>query len=255
MIGAIIGDIIGSPYEFNNIKTTDFPLFGLKSRFTDDTVLTMATAVAIMKNKDYGQMYKKFGRKYFAKGYGSMFKKWLLSDSFEPYDSWGNGSAMRVSPIGYAFNTEKEVLEEAEKSAIVTHNHPEAVKGAQAIALAILYARQSFSKDKIALIIKEKFDYDFSKSIEELRENSKFDVSCKGTVISSFSAFLASMNFEDAIRLAISLGGDSDTIACITGSMAEAYYKKIPKEIKKQACKRLPFSFRFSIYKFYSKVK
>lgn len=251
MFGAIAGDIIGSPYEFHNIKSIEFPLFSKKTRFTDDTVMTMATAVAILKKKDYGETYKKYGRKYINCGYGAMFKKWILSDDIEPYNSWGNGSAMRVSPVGFAFNTEKEVLEEAEKSAVVTHNHPAAVKGAQAIALTILRAREGKNKKEIREEIGERFEYDLTKTIEDLRPDFKFDVSCDGTVPPSIIAFLDSTDFESSIRLAISLGGDSDTIACITGSIAEAYYKKIPGKITRKVITLLPISFTLTLGKFY----
>ncbi len=243
MLGAIAGDIIGSVYERKNIKSTEFPLFGENSRFTDDSVLTIAVAHAILDDLDYADALKLYGRKYPNAGYGSSFRNWIFSSNKEPYNSWGNGSAMRVSPIGWAFNTVEDVLREAEKSAAATHNHPEGIKGAQSVALAILMARQGKAKEIIKQEIERRFDYDLSRSLSEIRPDYKFDVSCQGSVPESIIAFLESESFEDAVRLAISIGGDSDTIACIAGSIAEAFYKEIPPHILAEVKQRLPNGF------------
>lgn len=240
MIGAIAGDIIGSVYEGNSIKTTDFPLFQDRSSFTDDTVLTVAAAYSVLENISYEESFKTFGRAYPYAGYGLHFSMWLSSDKSEPYNSWGNGSAMRVSPIGFAFNSIDDVLEQAKRSAEVTHNHPEGIKGAQATALSVFLARMGESKEAIKKEIRERFNYDLNRAVDEIRPVYEFDVSCQGTVPESIICFLESSCFEDAVRKAISLGGDSDTLGCITGGIAEAYYKDIPSNIVTEVEKRLP---------------
>ncbi len=240
MLGAIAGDIIGSVYERENIKSAEFPLFGEDSKFTDDSVLTIAVAHAVLDDLDYADALKLYGREYPNAGYGSSFRNWIFSSNKEPYNSWGNGSAMRVSPIGWAFNTVEDVLREAEKSTAATHNHPEGIKGAQSVALAILMARQGKAKEIIKQEIEKRFDYDLSRSLSEIRPDYKFDVSCQGSVPESIIAFLESESFEGAVRLAISIGGDSDTIACIAGSIAEAFYKEIPPHITAEVKQRLP---------------
>ncbi len=239
MLGAIVGDVVGSVYEWNNIKTTEFPLFKPISKFTDDTVLTIAVADALLHDIDYAQTFKKYTRKYPGRGYGGNFSRWVKTDSNEPYNSWGNGSAMRVSPIGWVFNSLQIVLDQAKKSADVTHNHPEGIKGAQAVAAAIFFARSGEEKKIIKAFITNEFGYNLDRTLDEIRPAYKFDVSCQGTVPEAIIAFLESENFEDAIRKAISLGGDSDTLACITGSIAEAFYKEIPNEIENEILKRL----------------
>ncbi|UCE04499.1 MAG: ADP-ribosylglycohydrolase family protein [bacterium] len=243
MLGAIAGDIIGSVYEHDPIKTTEFPLFDHYSRFTDDTVLTIAIAYAILENTDYATSLKYFGRKYPDAGYGMFFYKWMFASRSEPYNSWGNGSAMRVSPVGFAFNTIEDVLNEAEKSAAITHNHPEGIIGAQAAALAIFLARTGSDKTEIKQEISTRFFYDLDRTLDEIRPHYFFDVSCQGTLPEAIIAFLESTDFEDAIRKAISLGGDSDTLACITGGIAQAFYKSIPKEIMTEVYERLPLEF------------
>ena len=243
MIGAIAGDIIGSVYEATPIKTTDFPLFNEYSRFTDDTVLTIATAYALIKDLDYATAYRQFGRAYPRAGYGGTFIHWLMSDDAPPYNSWGNGSAMRISPVGFALGSLQSVLLEAEKSAVVTHNHPEGIKGAQATAVAVFMGRKGKSKQEIRRVITEKFDYDLNRRIEEIRPNYHFDVSCRGSVPEAIIAFLESDDVESAIRLAVSLGGDSDTLACIAGAIANAYYGRIPREIEREVRNRLPRQF------------
>lgn len=243
MLGAIAGDIIGSVYEWYGIKTTEFPLFQQECDFTDDTVMTIATAHSILNDVDYAQSYRMFGRTYPNRGYGGYFRIWLATDEAGPYNSWGNGSAMRISPVGFAFDTIKEVLQQAKKSAEVTHNHPEGIKGAQATALAIYLARNQNSRENIQKEISDRFGYDLKRTVTEIRPHYRFDVSCRGTVPEAIMAFLESQNFEHAIRLAISLGGDSDTLACITGGIAQAYYGKIPKDIITEVRKRLPKEF------------
>ena len=243
MIGAIAGDIIGSVYEANPIKTTEFPLFSERSRFTDDTVLTIATAYALMKGLDYASVYRQFGRNYPWAGYGATFINWLMIDEAPPYNSWGNGSAMRISPVGFARESIKDVLEEAAKSAAVTHNHPEGIKGAQATSLAIFMGRKGKTKDDIRQMIGEKFNYNLDRTIEEIRPNYFFDVSCQGSVPEAIIAFLQSDDVETAIRLAVSLGGDSDTLACIAGGIAYAFYKEIPQQLETEVRSRLPQKF------------
>ena len=237
MIGAIIGDIVGSVYEWNNIKTKDFPLFSPKCFFTDDTVMTVAIAVGLMNGgsaDSFIQAMKKYGCLYPDAGYGGRFGSWLFSEDTYPYNSWGNGSAMRVSPVAWAFDTLSEVEQYAEVSAAVTHNHHEGIKGAQATAAAIFLARKGKPKDDIKAYIVSKYGYDLSRTLDEIRPGYRFNESCQETVPQAITAFLESVDFEDAIRNAISLGGDSDTLAAITGSIAEAAYK-VPEEIKEKA--------------------
>lgn len=243
MLGAIAGDIIGSVYEHRPIKTTDFPLFQSKSRFTDDTVLTVAVADAIVKKNDYQSALKTYGQAYPDAGFGMLFFNWLFSADSRPYNSFGNGSAMRVSPVGFAFETREAVLAEAEKCAAVTHNHPDGIAGAQAVALAVWMARQDAAKDDIKREIETQFGYDLSRRLDAIRPGYQFDVTCQGSVPEALIAFYESENLEDAIRKAISLGGDSDTLGCITGGIAQAYYKKIPEDIINKVYARLPEPF------------
>ena len=227
MLGAIIGDVVGSVYEWNNIKTKEFPLFGKKCFFTDDTVMTVAVAEALLnggKSNDFIDSMKKFGHLYPSSGYGSSFSSWLKSESREPYNSFGNGSAMRVAPCGWFADSLIKAEALAEISAAVTHNHPEGIKGAQATAAAIYFARTGTKKDKIKEYIEFKFGYDLSRSLDDIRPDYTFNETCQQTVPEAIIAFLESISFEDAIRNAISLGGDSDTLAAITGSIAEAFY-------------------------------
>lgn len=240
MIGAIAGDIIGSVFERHQIKSTEFELFSSNSTFTDDTVLTVATAYAILNKVDYGNAFKEIGRRYPHCGYGGSFYLWLFSSDSKPYNSWGNGAAMRVSPIGFAFDSVDTVLEEAQRSAEVTHNHPEGIKGAQATALSIFLARTGLEKDQIKHEIITRFNYDLDRSLDEIRPYYTFDVSCQGSVPEAIIAFLESRNYEDAIRKAISLGGDSDTIACVAGGIAHAYYQEIPDIIRTNVHEILP---------------
>ena len=249
MLGAIIGDIIGSVYEGYPIKTTTFPLFSANAGYTDDTVLTIAVAHAILEGENYAVSLKRFGRKYTA-GYGANFFGWLFSSSYEPYNSWGNGSAMRVSPVGFAFDSVEDVLQEARKSAEVTHNHPEGIKGAQAAALAIFHARMGQSKEFIKQELTDRFSYDMDRTLEDIRPNYHFHISCQKSVPESIIAFIESTTFEETVRNAVSLGGDADTMACIAGGIAQAYYGSIPDEIVSAAKKRLPEEFIEIIDKF-----
>ncbi len=250
MLGAIAGDIIGSVFERYPTKSTDFPLFSRHSTFTDDTVLTVAVAWSILEKTDYTTSLKMFGQKYPHAGYGGFFYRWMLSADSEPYNSWGNGSAMRVSPVGFAFSSIEEVLNQAEKSAAVTHNHPEGIKGAQAIALAIYLARTGESRKTIKNEISGRFGYDLNRTVDDIRETYHFDVSCQGSVPEAIISFLESENFEDAIRKAISLGGDSDTLACMAGGIAHAYHKEMPPDIAADVRERLPEEFSSIIDKF-----
>ena len=238
MIGAIAGDMIGSPYERHPIKNKDFQI--LVSGFTDDTVLTVAVAYAIIKETDFGESMKSFAQKYHHLPYGRSFRKWMWSWENEPYNSFGNGSAMRVSPVGFAYGFVKEVLSHAKRSAEVSHNHPEGIKGAQATALAIFMARQGETKETIRNEIANRFDYDLSHTVDEIRPDYRFDISCQGSVPESIIAFLDSDSYEDAVKNAISLGGDADTMACIAGGIAQAFYKQIPKNIVTRVREQLP---------------
>ena len=240
IIGAVAGDVIGSVFEWFNTKTTDFELFYPRSTFTDDSVLTIATMDVLLNKKDYVQVYQKYGRKFHNRGFAAGFYSWILSDNPKPYTSWGNGSAMRVSPVGWFCANIDDVLLEAKRSAEVTHNHPEGIKGAQAVASAVFLARNGKTKDEIKKFIIETFNYDLERRIDDIRPDYEFDVSCQGSVPEAIIAFLESDNFENAVRLAISIGGDSDTIACIAGGISEAYYKTIPGNIIDNVINVLP---------------
>jgi len=238
MIGAIAGDMIGSPYERYPIKHKDFDL--LVSAFTDDTVLTVAVARAILDQSDYAESIKFFAQKYHHLPYGGSFRRWMWAWENEPYNSFGNGSAMRVSPVGFAFDTVEDVLAEAKRSAEVSHNHPEGIKGAQATALAILYARQGIDKETIRSEVSQRFGYNLNRSADDIRPEYRFDVSCQGSVPESIIAFLDSDSYEDAVKSSISLGGDADTMACIAGGIAQAFYKNIPRVIVERVLEKLP---------------
>lgn len=243
MLGAIIGDVIGSVYEGWPIKTKDFDLFVPGTTYTDDTVMTVAIADAVLHHKDYEKMLRKYGRHYPDVGYGRSFSQWLKASHPLPYNSWSNGSAMRVSPIGFAFDSNIKVLEESRKSAVVTHNHPEGVKGAEATALAIYLARKGHEKEEIKDEIEKLFGYDLNRRLDDIRDDYMYTVSCQGSVPESIIAFFESTDYEDAIRNAISLGGDADTMACIAGGIAQAYYEFIPVELITAATEFLPEPF------------
>jgi ADP-ribosylglycohydrolase len=257
MIGAIIGDVIGSIYEFENIKSQDFELFSPDCSYTDDSVLTIATARAILDPERYVVRYKEFGLKYDTPvgGYGSGFRRWLYAKDNLPYMSCGNGSAMRVSPVGYAFNDVATILDEAQKSAEGTHNHPEGIKGAQATAIAIYMGRKGYTKPEIKTRIEGMFEYDLDRTCDEIRPTYEFEGTCQKTVPEAIIAFLESTSFESAIRLAVSLGGDSDTLACITGGIAQAFYKHIPKEIVEKGLSTVPPELMATITEFNNRFK
>ena len=233
MIGAIVGDIVGSRFEFHNIKFKDFELFGNGCRFTDDTVMTIAVADAIMNNKDIVQTLTHWGKKYPKVGYGPSFRSWIWSEPINqlPYNSWGNGAAMRVSSIPWLYKDLETILQKTKEVTIVSHNHPEGIKGAEATVTAIWMALNGFEKDQIKFEIFKNFNYILDRKLDDIRKTYTFDVSCQGSVPEAIIAFLESTDYEDAIRNAVSIGGDSDTIACITGGIAEAYYRNTKNKI------------------------
>jgi ADP-ribosylglycohydrolase len=255
MIGAIIGDIAGSAYEFASNREASVPIFPQAAGFTDDTIMTIATARALLDDRDYRREYLALGIAHPAPmgGYGAGFATWLEEGGPSPYNSWGNGSAMRVGPIGRAFPSLEETLLEAKRSAIVTHSHPEGVKGAQATASAIWLARQGRTKDEIRATISRDFQYDLSRCVEKIRWAYSFNESCQGTVPEALVAFLDSHDFESAIRNAISLGGDADTVGCITGSIAEAFYREVPVSWRASALERIPAEFVETVRQFEAK--
>ena len=245
MLGAIIGDIVGSTREWHNIKTEEFEMVPRGSRFTDDTVMTLAVAEWLMTDTEHRPetlvaCMQQLGRKYPNAGYGKMLARWLTTDNPQPYNSFGNGSAMRVSPVGLYANTLEEAMELARITASVSHNHPEGIKGAQATAAAIFMARTGSTKDEIRRFISETFGYDLNRSCDDIRPTYGFDGSCQGTVPESIIAFLDGKDYEDALRLCISLGGDADTMGAITGAIAGAYYNKLPYTLYEFGINKLP---------------
>ena len=247
MYGAILGDIIGSPYEFNghNYKAKDFPLFSEQSKFTDDSVMTLAVAEAFMQagldadeeeiTKSLFRVMPEIGQRYPNCGYGGKFVTWIMREPRKPYYSFGNGSAMRVSSVAWLYDTLDAVRRAARLNASVSHNHPEGIKGAEAIASAIFLARSGHSKDKIRRYITDAFGYDLSRTCDDIRPNYRMDATCQGSVPEAITAFLEGGDFEDVVRTAVSLGGDSDTIACMAGAIAEGYYG-VPDDMK-QVCR------------------
>lgn len=242
MYGAVLGDIIGSPYEFDRSgKTKDFPLFSPESRFTDDSVMTLAVADAFLSlssdasdheiQQHLIRSMQAFGRRYPQIGYGARFSAWLFSDNPQPMNSWGNGSAMRVSSAGWLFHDLATVRKMARLSAEVSHNHPEGIKGAEATAAVIFLARTGTAKHQIKAYVENSFGYDLSRSCDEIRPMYHHVASCQETVPEAITAFLEGTSFEDVIRTAVSLGGDCDTLTCIAGSMADACYG-VPPELK-----------------------
>ncbi len=238
--GAIAGDVIGSVYEFAGRKEHDFPLFSASSECTDDSVLTIAVAEAILTGRTYGDCIRQFAQAYPHSGYGGFFRRWMYSTDPQPYNSYGNGSAMRVSAVGWAFDSVEEVLQQAEASAAITHNHPEGIKGAQATALAVYMARTGASAESIGGEIRARFGYDLERTLEEIRPTYRFNETCQETVPQAIIAFLEADDFEDAIRNAISLGGDADTLAAITGAIAEAYFGGVPEALADEVQRRVP---------------
>lgn len=231
MLGAIVGDVVGSVHEWAGTKTKDFEILDPRATFTDDSVLSVAVAEWVLDAKDLIDLLHAYTRDFPGRGYGGMFHRWASARSREPYGSYGNGSAMRVSPVGLAFDSLEDVLTWAERSAAVTHNHPEGIRGAQATAAAVFHARRGDTKDQIRDGLERRFGYDLHTPLDQIRPHYEFDESCQGTVPQAIVAFLESTSFEDALRNAISLGGDADTLACITGGIAEAYYGGVPEEL------------------------
>ena len=255
MFGAIIGDVIGSKFEFNNTKTQNFELFSKESTFTDDSVLTVATADVLLNGGNYSDVYTKYFKAYPNRGWGGRFKAIINTyDKLVPYNSFGNGSAMRIAPIGWYCNTYKEVLEESKKSAEVSHNHEEGIKGGQAVALAILLARKGGSKNEIRDAVEYTLGYKLDKDLKSFPKNN-FDETCQGTIPMCFALFLDSEDFSDALRKTIVLGGDVDTNCCIVNSIAEAHYgrQSINPEWEKEVWSRLPKDFQDIITKFLKK--
>lgn len=240
MIGAIAGDFIGSVYEANPIKNTDFDLITPANTFTDDTVLTVATAHAILSGEKYATSFKNFTRAFPDAGYGAFFKRWMLSEEEKGYNSYGNGSSMRVSPVGEAFDSLAVVLKEAEKQSRVTHDHPDAVKSARAVAAGVFLLRQGSSKEEFRCFVEENFSFDLARSWEEARGGYTFQVEAIRSVPEAIIAFLDSSSWEDAVRKAVALGGDSDTQAAIAGSLAQAHYGGVPSHVRSSVERALP---------------
>ena len=261
MLGAIIGDIVGSRFEWKNYKAKDFELFSPECEFTDDTVMTVALAKAILEAKsDYADLtensiyfMRQFGRKYPNAGYGGRFINWLFLENPVPYNSWGNGAAMRISPVGFVAKSIEEAKMLSKTVTEVTHNHPEGLKGAEAISVAIYMARTGKSKEEIKQCMQENY-YKCDKTVEELQKTYRYDISTQGSVPPALECFYESTDFEDCIRNAVSIGGDSDTIGAIVGCLAEAYYG-IPENIKNKALEYLPEEFLKIIEEFERKYK
>jgi ADP-ribosylglycohydrolase len=257
MLGAIAGDIIGSTYEFNRVATYDFELLPEGSDFTDDTVCSIAIADALLNHKDLATTLWDYCQAYPNRGYGGRFFNWLATprDKLAPYNSYGNGSAMRVSAVACLYNTLEETLKVAKQTAEITHNHPEGIKGAQAVAAGIFLARTGATKREIAIYINETFGYKLNRCYETIRAHYSYDVSCQGSVPEAITCFLESQNYEDCIRKAIFLGGDADTQACIAGGLAQAFYGEgelgIPEAIKQEVQLILPEEFLSVISRIY----
>lgn len=256
LMGAICGDIVGSAYEWRRTKRLDFEMLPRGSRFTDDTVMTIAVADWLMSGDSESRgsvapFLQKWGRKYPRAGYGGMFRKWLVDENPQPYNSFGNGSAMRVSPCGWYATTVEEALKLAKESAEATHNHPDGIMGAQVVAKAIFMARQGKTKEEIAMDLHKNYPkYDILRQSAAIRETYRFNSTCHGSVPESVISFLESEDYESAVRIAVSLGGDADTMGAIAGSMAAAFYKEIPNEIADPCLEMLPRDIRDVIEKF-----
>jgi ADP-ribosylglycohydrolase len=254
VLGAIAGDIIGSIYEATPIKTKDFPLFGPGVRFTDDSVCTVAVADALMQGGDFADTLRAYVRRFPGRGYGGMFARWAMTPGMPAYGSWGNGAAMRVSPIAHWARDEAELLELAAASAAVSHDHPEAIAGAQAVALAMWLARGGSARSEIRATIERRFGYDLEQTVDQIRAWYRFDVSCQGTVPPAVVCALEAEDYQDAVRNAISLGGDSDTLACIVGGIAEILYG-LPDEVAREARALLDAPLRAVVDHFSARVE
>jgi ADP-ribosylglycohydrolase len=253
MLGSIAGDIIGSRHEFIVTKTTDFELFHPDCTFTDDSVLAIAVADCLLHGGNYVDKFHEYFHEYPACGWGGMFLEWAAFRRREPYNSFGNGSAMRVGAVGWAFDTLEDVLAEARRSAEVTHNHPEGIRGAQATAVAIFRARTGKSKPEIRDEIERTFGYNLRRTVDDIRPTYQFNETCQETVPEAIVAFLDSSDYEDSIRKAVSLGGDADTLACITGGIAEAFYGGVPEPIGTKALALLDAPLRETVLTFCGK--
>lgn len=247
LLGAIAGDVIGSVYEFNPTKNYNFPLFDERMSYTDDTIMTIAVAAWLAYDEKHSKdgliaWMRRLGRSYPNPmgGYGASFSKWLFQEDTAPYNSWGNGSAMRVSPVGFAADTLENALALARTTAEVTHNHPEGIKGAQAVAAAVYLARRGAGKEEIRNFVSREFGYNLLEGYAAIKRDYHFNESCQLTVPQSLTAFFESTGYEDAIRLTVALGGDADTMGAITGAVATAFYKRIPDEIGRFVTERLP---------------
>jgi ADP-ribosylglycohydrolase len=250
MLGAIFGDVVGSTYEWQPTKKTDFDLFVPECRYTDDTVLTVAVAECILDKRPWDETLARYAKRYPDVGYGGRFMEWIEMEDKKPYDSFGNGSAMRVSPVAWAYDSLEQTLSVARETALPTHSHPEGIKGAQAVAAAIFLARTGASKRVIGKYIEGHFNYMLSSPLERIRKDYEFDVSCQGSVPEALVAFMESDSVEDAVRKAVSLGGDADTQACIAGAVAEAFFGGIPSSIVDEIRSRIPKEFWAVILRF-----
>jgi ADP-ribosylglycohydrolase len=255
MLGAIAGDVIGSVHEYTGTKSADFSLFVPGSKFTDDTVLAVAVADCLLNGLNYVDAFHEYFFAYPNAGYGLRFFHWASAGRRDAYNSYGNGSAMRAPAVGYAFESLDEVLSEAARSAEVTHNHPEGVKGAQATAAAVFMARRGETKRRMKDSLEQMFGYNLRDSLEELRPTYEFDESCQGTVPAALIAFFESHDYEDAVRKAVSLGGDADTLACITGAVAEAHYRGVPSHIAGPTMEALDDRLRKVVLQFCERYK
>ncbi|AUM93864.1 TPA: ADP-ribosylglycohydrolase family protein [Clostridium botulinum] len=253
MIGSIIGDIVGSSYELMNTNKKDFNLYRKISRFTDDTVLTISTADCLLREGNFKDFYRTHTLKYPLRGYGSKFLVWAYFNKKNPNYSFGNGGAMRVAPIAYIFNDLYTVLEITEKSCIATHNHPEGIKGAKAIAACIYLARQDCSKEEIKQYIENEYKYNLNISVEEFHSKYRSNATCQNSIPQAIVAFLESTDFESCLRNAIYIGGDSDTVSCMACGIAEAYYKEIPYDIFEFCFRKLNNNQKSIIKDFYNK--
>ncbi|WFM70350.1 ADP-ribosylglycohydrolase family protein [Halomonas sp. CKK8] len=239
MLGAIAGDIIGSVHEAAGTKTRDFPLFTPESTFTDDSVLSVAVAEVLLEGGDFAEAFHAYYHRYPEAGFGGHFRQWAMSGERRPYHSLANGSAMRVSPVGFAAGSLDEALTLARRSAEVTHDHPEGIRGAQAVAAVIFLARHGASRLEILTEIEQRFDYDLAPRLDDIRPGYRFDVTCRGSVPQAIIAFLEAEGVEEAIRNAVSLGGDADTLACMAGGMGEAFHGGVPAVIAEETLARL----------------
>lgn len=255
MFGALIGDLVGSVYEWNNVKSKDFqPLIHPRAFLTDDSVLTVAVADALLDGRSFVESFKDWGHRYPDSGWGARFARWLFSSETVPYGSFGNGSAMRVSPAALLATSLDEALELARQTALPTHDHPEGIKGAQATAMAIWLARQGMDAESIRRQVAEFSGYDLARSVDDIRPGYRFDVTCQGSVPEALICALEATSFEDAIRNAISIGGDSDTVAAIAGPVAEARFG-IPQDIAAEAWARVPAVMRAVVERLYQEAQ